>query len=285
MSYLTHFSNQLEQLCERIHADYPAPLSDAMVYSLSAGGKRFRPSLVYATAETFGVVLERVDAAALAIECVHTYSLIHDDLPDMDNDALRRGKPTCHITFGAATAILAGDALQGLAFKLLANQDETFVAEQMRTLSHAAVQMVAGQTRDIAAENRTDITHDELAAIHRLKTGELINASVLMGYQATDKHFDQQTCDRLSHIAFALGLHFQIIDDIFDVSKSIDDIGKPAGSDLAMGKTTYVSLLGIDGAQSKADELARDIESGLTELGIAHDPLAEVVERVIKRNK
>lgn len=285
MSYLAHFSNQLERLCERIQSDYPAPLSDAMVYSLSVGGKRFRPSLVYATAETFGVELESVDAAALAIECVHTYSLIHDDLPDMDNDALRRGKPTCHIAFDAATAILAGDALQGLAFNQLASQHGEFTTEQMRTLSHAAVQMVAGQTRDIAAENRTDVTHDELAEIHRLKTGELINASVLMGYQATNRHFDQQICDKLSRIAFALGLHFQIVDDIFDVTKSSEEIGKPAGSDLAIGKTTYVSLLGMDGAQSNANELASDIQSDLTELGIAHSPLAKVVERVIKRNK
>ena len=237
-------------------AEADAHLAEAMAYASLNGGKRIRPLLVYATGTALGADESALDAPAAAIELIHAYSLVHDDLPAMDNDDLRRGKPTVHVAFDEATAILAGDALQALAFELLAAADTTpsVTLELLRTLAKAAGMqgMVAGQAIDLAAVGRS-IGMEELRRMHGAKTGALIRAAVSMGglVAGTSAH----TSKALDEYASALGLAFQVRDDILDVEGDPEKIGKTAGKDAANAKPTYPALLGLDRSRALLDEL------------------------------
>jgi geranylgeranyl pyrophosphate synthase len=244
----------------------PDRLVDAMRYSSLLGGKRIRPCLVYASAIALGGQLNTADAAATAVEFIHCYSLIHDDLPAMDNDDLRRGKPTLHRAFDEATAILAGDALQSLAFQLLAEnqQVDTDIRLQMLALLARAAGsegMIAGQSIDLAAVGQ-QLTLAALENMHLLKTGALIQASVELG--ALSAHCrDAAVFSALRDYSRCIGLAFQVHDDILDVVSDTDVLGKPQGSDMARNKPTYVSLLGLDGARAKANSLINQAHTAL----------------------
>ncbi len=233
----------------------PADLHSAMRYAVLGGGKRLRPLLVYAAAHAFGESGPQLDAAACAVELIHAYSLVHDDLPAMDDDALRRGRPTCHIVFGEAMAILAGDALQALAFEILADDathqlDTANVMAMLRVLSRAcgAEGMAGGQALDLAAVGRK-LTLAELEHMHACKTGALIRASVQMGALIADADVDtRQALDRYAH---AVGLAFQVRDDILDVEGESAVIGKTAGKDAAADKPTFPSIIGLDASRAR----------------------------------
>ena len=247
----------------------PARLRQAMAYSLLDGGKRVRPVLAYAAGEALGAAPADLDAVAAAVECIHVYSLIHDDLPAMDDDALRRGKPTSHIAFDEATAILAGDALQALAFEILAGHDfapGVNRAELVRTLARAAgaAGMCGGQAIDLDATGKS-LGLDELEHMHRLKTGALIAAAVRLGALCAP---DASAGDlaALDTYARAIGLAFQVQDDILDIESDTQTLGKPQGSDQDQGKVTYPALLGLPGAKAKATELIDTALQALAQL-------------------
>lgn len=235
-----------------------ARLHQAMAYSLFNGGKRVRPVLVYAAAHAMGCGQEVADAPAMAVELIHAYSLVHDDLPAMDDDDLRRGKPTCHIAFDEATAILAGDALQAEAFQVLIRARDLSAAQKIQLLDllargSGALGMAAGQAIDLAAVGQqVDLAY--LENMHNHKTGALIKASVLMG-ACCNAQVSAAQLDALARYAEAIGLAFQVQDDILDVTADTATLGKTQGADAAHNKPTYVSLLGLDGARAKASEL------------------------------
>ncbi len=238
-------------------------LIQAMRYAALSGGKRLRPWLVYTTGQMFGVSLDNLDIPATAVECIHAYSLIHDDLPAMDNDDLRRGQPSCHVKFGEACAILAGDALQTLAFSILAAGPMPDVAIVDRLLmitelaaASGATGMCGGQALDLAAAGSL-ITLESLEHIHRCKTGALIQSAVSMGALAAGDQ-GRAVLPLLMHYAAAVGLAFQVQDDILDVTGDSSKTGKRQGADQKMGKNTYPALLGIDGARKKVRELIAD---------------------------
>lgn len=246
----------------------PQRLHAAMRYAVFNGGKRIRPLLVYATGEALDIPLEPLDAIACAIECVHAYSLIHDDLPAMDNDDLRRGLPTCHKAFDEATAILAGDALQTLAFDILTLADLASIAAEQRltmiqTLAAASgsIGMAGGQALDLAATGQA-LTLAELETIHRLKTGALIQASVHIPALATAQ-LSTEHLTNLNYYAQCIGLAFQIQDDILDIETPTEILGKRQGADISLNKSTYPQLLGLGAAKIKADEL---LQQGLAAL-------------------
>jgi len=231
-------------------------LQDAMSYSMLNGGKRVRPMLVYAAAQAVGASMVHADIAAAAVEMIHAYSLVHDDLPAMDDDDLRRGKPTCHIQFDEATAILAGDALQTQAFQILSAPIDGLTAQQQLTLVNTLAQasgafgMAGGQSLDLEAVNQTvDLTY--LENMHNHKTGALILASVLMGAHCGST-LSKDTLTSLTTYAKAIGLAFQVQDDILDVVSDTQTLGKTQGADAANNKPTYVSLLGLEGAKQKS---------------------------------
>ncbi len=234
----------------------PQRLHEAMRYAVLGGGKRVRPLLVYAAGEVTGAPLAALDAAALAAEYVHVYSLIHDDLPCMDDDVLRRGKPTVHVAFDEATAMLAGDGLQAEAFKVLADVDlpDRARATLMRELAHAASTegMCGGQALDLAAVGRT-LTLDQLEQMHRMKTGALLLAAVRMGAHAGP--LETATAAALDGYGRAIGLAFQVVDDVLDVESDSHALGKTAGKDARQGKPTYVSTLGLALAKQWAQTL------------------------------
>ena len=234
----------------------PARLHAAMRYSLEAGGKRLRPVLVMAAADLFGANATIADAAAVAIECVHTYSLIHDDLPCMDNDDLRRGRPTAHKQFDEATALLAGDALLTFAFWKLScySSRPAVVAELLAELGRAAgsEKLIGGQMEDLLAEKKAGATADELRSIHLGKTAAMISASLAMGGIVAGAPADALA--KLRDVGEHLGLAFQIIDDILDATADTATLGKTAGKDAKADKTTYVKLHGLDGSRKMARE-------------------------------
>lgn len=252
-------------------ASLPEPLNAACRYAMSNGGKRVRPLLALSTflmliqtgdhknhKNNLTKKLQMVCRAMMAVELIHSYSLIHDDLPCMDDDALRRGQPTCHIVYGEDIALLAGDALQSIAFEVLseyyeeAPADEAVAHRLTQILSTRARRMVSGQMLDIKGENQI-LTQDELEAIHRDKTGALIEASVMMG--AVCAGAQTAALGHLKRYARAIGLAFQVQDDVLDITADTITLGKPAGSDEKLEKSTYVKLLGVDGAQDYANEL------------------------------
>ncbi|MBO9650627.1 MAG: polyprenyl synthetase family protein [Variovorax sp.] len=246
-------------LSEWVGVDSPVLLGDAMRYAVLDGGKRLRPLLVLAASEAVGGHAEAALRAACAAELIHAYSLVHDDLPCMDNDVLRRGKPTVHVKFGEADALLAGDALQALAFELL-TPDGTSIspvvqATLCRLLARAAGSqgMAGGQAIDLASVG-VALTEAELRNMHRLKTGALLQGSVEMGAACGDV-LAPQTLAALRDYGAAIGLAFQVVDDILDVIADSETLGKTAGKDAASDKPTYVSLLGLDGARAQARQL------------------------------
>ena len=266
---------------------FPSPLIEAMKYGVLLGGKRIRPFLVYATGRMLGVSLNQLDYAAAAIESVHAYSLIHDDLPAMDNDVLRRGQPTCHIAFDEATAILAGDALQSFAFEMLANAAYLSSEQKLRlvkALSHGAGAqgMCLGQSLDLISENK-QISLPTLEQIHRNKTGALLSTAVVMGFHCSRYFADDQLEERLARYAAAIGLAFQVQDDILDIEGESAITGKTVGSDIAADKCTYPKLLGLDGAKQKAQELYQSALAELERVPFNTAPLKALAEFVVNR--
>lgn len=264
----------------------PVRLHEAMRYSVLEGGKRVRPLLVYATGEALGVAPAILDIPAVSVEMIHAYSLVHDDLPAMDDDDLRRGKPSCHRQFDEATAILVGDALQAQAFQLLASATELDVppAQRLRMvqqLGRAAGSrgMVGGQAIDLDAVGQS-LTEIELENMHIHKTGALIRASVLLAAYCSTS-LDESQLAKLDHYAKCIGLAFQVQDDILDVEGDTDTLGKMHGADAAAGKPTYPSIIGIAAAKKKLqtlhDEAVRSLE------GMNADLLLEIAEFTVKR--
>ncbi|MDQ2694304.1 MAG: (2E,6E)-farnesyl diphosphate synthase [Pseudomonadota bacterium] len=266
---------------------HPARLHQAMRYGVLGGGKRVRPVLVYAGGAAVDVPLEHLDDPACAVEFIHAYSLIHDDLPAMDDDDLRRGRPTCHKAFDEATAILAGDALQALAFQVLAQEPERAPPVRLKlvdTLARAAGSrgMVGGQAIDLAAVGR-DLNQAELENMHIHKTGALIRASVLLG-ALSQPAIAADALERLDHYAKCIGLAFQIRDDILDVIGDTRTLGKTQGADRAHNKPTYPALLGLEGARAHAKTLVEEALDTLLPLGTKADTLRWIASYIVERS-
>jgi len=269
------------------------PLVEAMQYGALLGGKRLRPFLVYATGRMFGVSQQTLDAPAAAVECIHAYSLMHDDLPAMDDDDLRRGLPTCHIKFGEANAILAGDALQTLAFSILTEAPMADVAAEDRlamvaTLANASgvAGMCGGQALDLAAENE-QVSLEGLEQIHRHKTGALICAAVKMGALSAGQR-GRDALPQLERYAQCVGLAFQVQDDILDVVGDTATLGKRQGADQQLGKSTYPALLGLEQARTKARDLIDDARQALSLLSaqsLDTTALEALANYIIQRDK
>ena len=271
-----------------VTADAPASLGAAMRYAVLDGGKRLRPLLVCAASDAVGGDPVAAMRAACAVELIHAYSLVHDDLPSMDNDVLRRGKPTVHVAFGEACALLAGDALQALAFELLTPDDGSVAppvqARLCRLLALAAghAGMAGGQAIDLASVARR-LSRDELQHMHRLKTGALLQGSVLMG--AACGRADGRALTALTSYGAALGLAFQVVDDILDVTSDSATLGKTAGKDAAQDKPTYVSLMGLAEAQTYAQSLLNEAQQALADSGLADiGALRALANRVVNRS-
>jgi farnesyl diphosphate synthase len=277
----------LQQFLPSEHT-HPAQLHRAMRYAILEGGKRVRPLLVYAAGHAVEAPQDALDAAACAVECIHAYSLIHDDLPAMDNDELRRGKPTCHKAFGQADAILAGDALQALAFYILAHGDTPSDTAHRRlemiellALAAGSRGMVGGQSIDLAAVGR-ELDIAELEDMHIHKTGALIRASVLLGALCADR-LEATARDALDHFGKYIGLAFQVQDDILDVTATTEALGKRAGADQALDKPTYPALMGINAARERARELHQAALDSLEPLGRNAEPLRWLSGYIIGR--
>ncbi|MDE1461819.1 (2E,6E)-farnesyl diphosphate synthase [Spartinivicinus poritis] len=292
---LVELQQRTNQLLDNLISSHPntAPyLKKAINYSLTQGGKRLRPLLTYATCLGLGGNLESADPAAIAIECIHTYSLIHDDLPAMDDDSLRRGQPTCHIAFDEATAILAGDALQALAFETLATHDwfpgctlsSSARLKQVQVLAQAAGMngMVAGQSIDLCSVGK-QLSLEQLEKMHHCKTGALIKASIHLGALASNQ-VDETTWQQLGQFADAVGLAFQIQDDILDIESDTETLGKTQGADIANDKPTYPAIMGLSQAKQKAQQLTDEALAILKPLGQAAAPLRQLALLIIQRN-
>jgi geranylgeranyl diphosphate synthase type II len=265
----------------------PARLAEAMRYSVTAGGKRLRPLLCLMAAEACGGDRSAAMPAACALEVVHTYSLIHDDLPAMDDDDLRRGRPTCHKRFDEATAVLAGDGLLTLAFELIARHVRPAEAAVgcVRALAEAAGPegMVGGQMADLQAEGRTDGTPEALEAIHRRKTGALLRAALRMG--AATAGASGAEAGALDAYGRSVGLAFQIVDDLLDVQGDEAKLGKRVGKDSGLGKWTYPALLGVEGSRLRAKQLADEAVAALAPLGGRGDRLRALALDLLERDR
>jgi farnesyl diphosphate synthase len=279
-------------LGHHVRADAPAGLGLAMRYGVLDGGKRLRPLLVLATAEAVQGHAAAALRAACAVELIHAYSLIHDDMPCMDNDILRRGKPTVHVQYGEAQAMLAGDAMQALAFEVLTPNETDFhdaidpvlQARLCRLLARASgvEGMAGGQAIDLASVGQA-LDEPALQDMHRRKTGALLQASVMMGAACGRISPAQQQA--LSDFGAAIGLAFQVVDDILDVTQASDTLGKTAGKDADHNKPTYVSLLGLDGARQRAADLHARAHEALNSSALTHTALlAQLADRVVDRN-
>jgi geranylgeranyl pyrophosphate synthase len=279
-----------QKLADVLKADHAVPerLLDSMRYSVLGGGKRVRPLLVYASGELVGAAEEALDAVAASVELIHAYSLVHDDLPAMDDDDLRRGRPTTHRQFDEATAILAGDALQALAFEVLAS-DRALAARpqaQIKILAWLAraagpAGMVGGQALDMAAEGQR-IDESGLERIHRGKTGALIRASIMMPSELGNLSGDQRA--NLDLFARDIGLVFQIRDDLLEIEQDTATLGKNAGSDSGNDKSTYPSTLGVEGARRRAAETHERAVRALRTLGERSDALLWLSEFILNRS-
>lgn len=284
--YKQLLEEELQTLVERLNA--PSVIKEAMQYSLKAGGKRIRPLLLFATLDAFGEDPKKGLLAASAIEMVHTYSLIHDDLPGMDNDDLRRGKPTNHKVFGEAIAILAGDALLTYSFEVIGKIPAEYATSEtkLKLLIELAKAigtegMVGGQVADMEGENKV-LSLEELEYIHIHKTGKLLGYSVLAGAWLAQANVDQ--LDNLASFAHHLGLAFQIQDDILDVVGSQEIIGKPVGSDTANHKSTYPQLLSLEGAKKALTEQIKLSKQFLRQTGLNTGLLLEITDLIATRN-
>jgi len=274
-------------LDEAIAVTEPPKIYEAMRYSLLAGGKRLRPILCLATCELMGGTTAMAMPTACALEIIHTMSLIHDDLPAMDNDDYRRGKLTNHKVYGEDIAILAGDALLAYAFELIADRTENVppaqVLQVIARLGRAvgAAGLVGGQVVDLESEGKTDITVEQLSFIHTHKTGALLevcvtSGAILAGAEAVD-------LERLTRYAQNIGLAFQIIDDILDITATQEELGKTAGKDLAAEKATYPKLLGLEGSRQRADQLVDEAIAQLEPYGVAATPLVAIAQFITAR--
>ena len=269
----------------------PARLHEAMRYAALDGGKRVRPLLVFAAGELFGADADALRRAAAAVEMIHAYSLVHDDMPCMDDDALRRGKPTLHVRYDEATALLTGDALQAQAFLVLAETDSlddpARQLAMMRLLAHAAGSdgMCGGQAIDLASVGLT-LSLAQLEQMHRLKTGALLRAAVLLG-ALCGKSLDQRETVALEAYADAIGLAFQVVDDVLDATADSATLGKTAGKDAADNKPTYVSILGLEPSRALAEKLRDDAHGALaqfgTQLGNKAQRLRELADLIVQR--
>ncbi len=283
-AYLADLRHEVEAALARLLPpadERPARLHAAMRYSLLAGGKRLRPVLCLASAEAVGGTRAAALLPAIALECLHTYTLIHDDLPAMDDDDLRRGQPTCHKKFDEATAILAGDALLTFAFELLARA--TPAAQLAQELAQAAGSrgVVGGQAEDLAAEGRAPDAQ-WLDYIHTHKTGALIRAACRMGALAGGANAAQLAA--LTSYAGEIGLAFQVADDVLNVTSTPEQLGKATGSDAARKKLTYVALFGLDEARARARTLADEAIAALAPLGARAEPLAALARFTVERS-
>lgn len=286
-AYIPRIEENLSALTPASHHT-DEKLVAACRYSLLNGGKRLRPILVYLTGELFNADNADLDRIACAIECVHSYSLVHDDLPAMDDDELRRGRPTCHIAYDEATAILVGDALQCLAFETITESqfNGTTVNNQLKivnTLANASglLGMCGGQALDIAATDSV-ITLTQLEQVHKLKTGALLKSAIKMGALAGNAN--ELEIAALARYAEAIGLAFQVQDDILDVEGDTHTLGKPQGSDIEANKATYPALLGIEGAKDKARNLVNQAINALSEIDADTGRLKAIAEYIIARD-
>jgi geranylgeranyl pyrophosphate synthase len=269
----------------------PAHLHDAMRYSTLSGGKRIRPFLVYAAGRAVGVGFDQLDIPAAAVELIHAYSLVHDDLPAMDDDDLRRNQPTCHKAYDEATAILAGDALQTLAFQILSNSngmqgtDPQIRLHMIECLARASGSrgMAGGQAIDLDSVGR-ELNLAELEILHIHKTGALIRAAVRLA-SMLNPQLEQEKTLALDRYAKCVGLAFQIRDDILDVEGDTQTLGKTQGKDMAQDKPTYPSLLGLSGAREKAEELLLEALASLSAFDEAADPLRWIAKYIIGRSR
>jgi geranylgeranyl diphosphate synthase type II len=284
--YLHRVDSKLEDILRR-NGRIPRRLHEAMRYSVLGGGKRVRPLLAYASGELCGAPADAVDAIAASIELVHAYSLVHDDLPAMDDDDLRRGRPTTHRRFDEATAILAGDALQALAFEVLSTDAHLAVQARAQVrlvawLAEAAgpAGMVGGQALDMEAEGRR-VDEAGLERIHRGKTGALIRSAIMMPSEIGDFSSDSRAV--LDRFASDIGLLFQIRDDLLEVEQDTATLGKSAGSDASNDKSTYPSVLGVDGARQRASEIHERAIGALSSLGDRAEPLLWLADFILNR--
>jgi farnesyl diphosphate synthase len=290
-SNLTALSARADDVLARVlppEDQPPVELHRAMRYAVLGGGKRLRQLLVYATGNAFGAPLDRLDATAAAVEIIHAYSLVHDDLPAMDDDDLRRGRPTCHVAFGEAMAILAGDALQALAFEVLAHDaaldvDANTRVGMLRALATACGShgMAGGQAFDLAAVGQR-LDAAELERMHAYKTGALIRASVRLGALAASVR-DAATLDALERYGHAVGLAFQIRDDLLDIEAGTETLGKTAGKDAAAAKPTYPAILGIDASLAELSRLTDEALEAIAPLGASARSLADIARFVAER--
>lgn len=289
-SYLKRQQKLVEQaLDQSIAIAKPAKIYEAMRYSLLAGGKRLRPILCLATCDLMGGTVEMAMPTASALEMIHTMSLIHDDLPAMDNDDFRRGKPTNHKVYGEDIAILAGDGLLAYAFEYVVTQTQNVAPENIlqvvaclgRTVGAAG--LVGGQVLDLESEGKSDITAETLSFIHTHKTGALLEASVVSG--AILANAKQADITKLSRYAQNIGLAFQIIDDILDITATKEQLGKTAGKDLEAQKATYPSLWGLEKSQAKAQELIDNAIAQLANYGTKAEPLRAIANYIITRDR
>ncbi len=283
--YAGRVNRQLE-VCLPDESSPPETLHQAMRYAVLGNGKRIRPVLLYATGEALGVPSERLDNPACAVELIHSYSLVHDDLPAMDDDDLRRGRPTCHKAFDEATAILVGDAVQALAFSMLAN-DQANSPEQRNTMIQLLAEctgsqgMVGGQAIDLASVDR-QLSRQEVEHMHRLKTGALIKASVLLAVIASGAD-DPDTHNHFARFAECIGLMFQIRDDILDIQSNTETLGKPQGSDEAQKKPTYPSIIGIEESESACRKLLEQACLEMESVNVRWDTLKLISQYIVTR--
>lgn len=289
---MQHCRQRVDHALERVlqQAQNIAPeLHQAMHYSVFNGGKRVRPLLVYLTGQALDIPQEHQDMPACAVEFIHCYSLVHDDMPAMDDDDLRRGKPTCHKQFSEATALLAGDALQTLAFETLTTNSllsDTQNLAMVKTLAQAsgAAGMAGGQAIDLAATGQTQtMTLADLKTMHEHKTGALIRASVQLG-ALCQPDIAAETLSALDQYAKNIGLSFQIKDDILDIESDTETLGKQQGADISLNKLTYPALLGLDGAKTMAQQCHDNALDSLSGFDNKADPLRMLSEYIITRN-
>lgn len=285
----THFQQQIETvLAQNLASENQAPirLHQAMRYATLEGGKRIRPLLVYVTGRCLKADNIALDIPAAAVELIHCYSLVHDDLPAMDNDDLRRGKPTCHKAFDPATAILAGDAIQAKAFALLAEDAHNSNGKRVKmlqVLGHAcgSFGMAGGQAIDLAATGK-QLTLEQLELMHQLKTGALIKASVLLAAIVAD--VSEDVYQHLASFAEFIGLAFQIHDDILDIESDTETLGKTQGADVALNKVTYPALLGLEKAKKLLNDTFQSALDALSVFGSEMDELRELAAYIVQRD-
>lgn len=287
---LAYYQDRIETALDTYLSDGETPeiLAASMRYSTLGAGKRVRAMLVYGAGLAMNAPLNALDSTAASLECIHAYSLIHDDLPAMDDDDLRRGKPTNHIKYDEATAILAGDALQTLAFELIANEAALSDAQARhisRVLSQSSgrVGMVGGQMLDMLATEQ-QLDQAQLENVHRRKTGALIRAAVLCGALCAS-HVEQADYQALDEYAQKLGLAFQVIDDVLDIESTTEELGKTSGADVAQGKSTYPALLGLAQSKNLARTLYDEAHRALGRISGDTSMLAELAVLVVNRRK